>query len=361
MKNIITHSIKSLLNMDTYFTPSLSPTLIKGVDDVTKSNIKLISGNSHPELADAVSNYLRIPLTETTIDSFANTEIRVEIHENIRGDDVYIIQTGTATETQTINDVIMETMLLIDTCRRSHAKTITLIMPNYPYARADKKDRPRVPISAKIIADMFETAGVTRLIAFDLHAAQIQGYYSIPVDNIFSINIFIEYFKKTYFKDLSPSQINTNYILVSPDNGGVRRVMAYASKLKMQVAIMHKQRNYTEKSLVEKTVLIAEDEAITNKTCIVLDDMADTFGTMVKSAETLKAFGAKDVIVAVTHGILSEPAIERLERATIIKECVVTDSVPPKRSPKIKVISSAPLLAEVINRICHKGSISELF
>lgn len=346
-----------------YFTPSLSPTLSKGIGEDVARDIKLISGNSHPELADVVSRYLKIPLTPATIDQFANTEVRVEIHENIRGEDVFILQTGTSTPTKTINDIIMETMLLIDACKRSHANTITLITPNYPYARADKKDRPRVPISAKVIADMFQMAGVTRLIAFDLHAAQIQGYYSIPVDNIFCMNIFIEYFKKTYFKDLTSEEINRNYILVSPDNGGVRRVMAYASKLKMSSAIMHKQRDYTAKSTVERTVLIAEDGALEGKTCIVLDDMADTFGTMAKSTQTLMEFGAKDIIVAVTHGILSEPAMERLDRADHIKECVVTDTVPPKSSPspKLKVISTAPLLAEVINRIAHRGSISDLF
>lgn len=342
------------------FTPRLSPTLSRGIGDVCK-DIKLISGNSHPVLAAKVAKYLKIPLTPVTIDSFSNTECRVEIHENIRAEDVFIIQTGTATETHSINDIIMETMLLIDTCKRSHANTITLITPNYPYARADKKDRPRVPISAKIVADMFEMAGVTRLVAFDLHAAQIQGYYSIPVDNIFCINIFIEYFKETYFKDLTKDEINAKYVLVSPDNGGVRRVMAYASKMEMPVAIMHKQRDYTSKSVVERTILIAEDGAIEGKTCIVLDDMADTFGTMVKSTTTLMEFGAKDVIVAVTHGILSNPAIERLNRANHIKECVVSDTVPAKSSPKLRVISTAPLLAEVINRICHKGSISELF
>lgn len=321
-------------------------------------DIKLIAGNSHPELAKAVSGYLKIPLTLATIDKFANTEIRVEIHENIRGEDVYIIQTGTATKEQSINDVIMETMLLIDTCRRSHAKKITLIMPNYPYARADKKDRPRVPISAKIIANMFQMAGVSRLISFDLHTAQIQGYYDIPVDNIFSINLFIDYFNTNYF---TPPTNKNNYVLVSPDNGGVRRVMAYASKLKMPVAIMHKQRDYTAKSVVEKTILIAEDNLLEGKTCIVLDDMADTFGTMIKSSETLMQYGAKDVIVAVTHGILSGPAIQRLERAKHIKECVIINTVPTPISSKLKVISSSNLIAQVIERIEMKGSISELF
>ncbi len=344
-----------------FFTPTLSPTLSKGIGDEFAKDIKLISGNSHPTLAAKVAEYLKVPLTPVTIDSFANTECRVEIHENIRAEDVFIIQTGAATSTHSINDIIMETMLLIDACKRSHANTITLITPNYPYARADKKDRPRVPISAKIIADMFQMAGVTRLVAFDLHAAQIQGYYSIPVDNIFCMNIFIEYFNDAYFKDLTKDEINSRYVFVSPDNGGVRRVMAYASKLSMPVAIMHKQRDYTAKSTVERTILIADDGAIRGKTCIVLDDMADTFGTMIKSTTTLMGFGAKDVVVAVTHGILSEPAIDRLNRADHIKECVVTDTVPAKLSSKLRVISTAPLLAEVINRVCHKGSISELF
>lgn len=343
------------------FTPSLSPTLIKGIDDIVRKDIKLIAGNSHPDLANAISAYLKVPLTPATIDTFANTEVRVEINENIRGEDVFILQTGTATATQTINDVIMETMLLIDACKRSDTKTITLIMPNYPYARADKKDRPRVPISAKVIADMFERAGVTRLVAFDLHAAQIQGYYSIPVDNIFSINVIIEYLNTIYFKDLSKEEINNRYVLVSPDNGGVRRVMAYASKLKIQAVIMHKQRDHSSKSVVEKTVLIADEGAIEKKTCIILDDMADTFGTMVKSAKTLMEFGAKDIVVAVTHGILSSPALDRIEEASFIKEVIVTDTVPQKRSSKIKTISIAPLTAEVIARICHKDSISELF
>ena len=335
-----------------------NPKLIADGIQYPSAKVKLIAGTSHPELAKVISAYLRVPLTPTVIDTFANSEIRVEIHENIRGENVYIIQTGTSTDTYSINDVIMETMLIIDTCRRSHANTITLIMPNYPYARADKKEKSRVPISAKIVANMFEMAGVSRLITFDLHAAQIQGYYDIPVDNIFSIKLFTAYFENFYFRPVSNKD---NYVLVSPDNGGVRRVSAYASELKMPFAIMHKQRDYTTKNVVEKTILIADEDTIKGKTCIILDDMADTFGTMIKSSETLMDYGAKDVVVAVTHGILSDPAIRRLERAKHIKECVVTDTVPPKASSKIRVINTAYFITEIIKQIDNKGSISKLF
>ena len=253
---------------------------------------------------------------------------------------------------------------MVDACKRSNAKTITVILANYPYARQDKKDRPRTPISAKVVADLLECVGMTRLLVIDLHANQIQGFFNVPVDNLFTRNLVIEHLNYTVFKDLSEEELQEKFILVSPDAGGMKRVAKMADLLKLKSIAMHKVRDHSKKSKVDRTILIG-DEFIENRTCIIIDDMTDTMGTVCKACETLVQSGAKDVIVIVTHGILSGPGVNRLNNCECISRLITSDTLPQKshlkQSNKISVFYVSNLLATCIDRILNNGSISELY
>ena len=346
-------------------------------------NMVGLIGSSHPELGKNIFKMADIPVINCVKDKFANTEIRVEIKDNVRNRDMFIVQTGSFNDnkivkstsvlsseygrgiTRSVNDNLMETLIMIDACRRSAAKSITLIMPCYPYARQDKKDESRAPISAKLVANMLTMAGIDRLIVMDLHASQIQGFFDIPVDNIYSVNLLKSYLEKKVFKDLSTEERQSQFILVSPDAGATKRTLKFSKFLNLNMAIMHKERNYKKKNTVEKTVLICEGDSVVGKTAIICDDMCDTAGTLVKAAETLMEHGAKDVICAITHGIFSGPALERINKSKCIKKIIVSNSLPQEVTrelcSKIEYYDISHLLCDIIKCIGTGESISAMF
>ena len=330
-------------------------------------NMVSLSGSSHPELAKTVSMLSGIRSVKCVSEKFSNTEIRVEITENVRNRDMILFQTGSFNlETgYSVNDNLMETLILIDACRRSGVRSITLIMPCYPYARQDKKDESRAPISAKLVANLLTTAGIDRLVVMDLHASQIQGFFDIPVDNIYSINLLLNHLNSTYFKGLSESERGERFILVAPDAGAAKRTLKFGSVMKLNTVIMHKERDYTKKNTVNKTVLICDSDTIVGKTAIIVDDMCDTAGTMIKAVNTLMENGAESVICAITHGILSGPALERINSCDSIKSVIVSNSLPQdynmRHCDKIECYDISPLISDVLHCIGTGDSLSALF
>lgn len=314
--------------------------------------MKILSGSSHPTLSNEISKYLNIPLTNCTLDKFHNGEIRVEIHENIRHHDVYIVQSGAGTITHTVNDIVMETMIMIDACKRSMAKTITLIMPLFPYSRQDKKNDSRSPISAKVIATMFETAGMNRMVTMDLHAPQIQGFFNVPVDNIYSLPLV---------KNLFSSFGSGDYIIVSPDAGGMARAIKFGKALDIPVYGMYKERNYSVKGLINRMLLIGNKDDVDGKIAIIVDDMSDTAGTLLNCAKTLKEYGVVDCNAIITHGVFSQIGLDRLDNTDVISKIYVSDSVAAINNVKLSYFPIYELLANVIKCLEDGGSISELF
>ena len=307
------------------------------------SHYMLFSGTANPKLAQDIADYLDMPLTGATINRFSDGEINVQISESVRGKDVFIIQPTCAPA----NANLMELLIMTDALKRSSAKSITAVVPYYGYARQDRKAAPRVPISAKLVADMMETAGITRVVTIDLHASQIQGFFNIPVDNLYGAILFMDYIKA---KNLP------NPIIASPDIGGVARARYFANKLGLDMVIVDKRR---ERANVSEVMNIIGD--VEGKDVILIDDMIDTAGTMVKGAEALKAKEANSVMACCTHPVLSGPAIERLKSGAI-DELVVSDTIPVKSScDKIKVLSTAKLLGEVIRRVQNNESVNSLF
>lgn len=327
-------------------------------------NVKLISGRSNVELAKSTSKFLGIPLEECIIEDFANTEINVKLTDTIRGSDIFVISSGCALDGRSINDHLIESLLLCDACRRSNAKSITFITTSFPYARADKKDH-RGPISSKLVIDLIVASGANRIISVDLHSGQIQGFADIPFDNLYSINNMIYHFKNGIFKDKTNEELNKEYILVSPDAGGIKRIESYAKKLGIDFIILHKQRNYSQKNTVDKSILVGEHHLLKDKIAIVGDDMIDTCGTMVKGIEVLMEKGARGVILFATHGIFSGPALERIMKTDAILKVIVTNSLPQqeniKKCPKIECIDMGPFIGDVIKRLTTGLSVSELF
>ena len=324
--------------------------------------MKIISGSSNNPLAQKIAHNLNIPLCKCLLEKFSNTEIRVEIKENIRNEDVFIIQTGGYCDSYSINDYIMECLIMIDACKRSMTKSITLVMPCFAYARQDKKDESRAPISAKLLANLLEKAGINRLVVMDLHASQIQGFFDIPVDNIYSFPIINEHFKNTYFKGLTQEEIQKKYVLVSPDAGAIKRTLKFAKLMKLKAVFMHKERNYEISNTVDNMMIVGNPEYIQNKTAIILDDMCDTGGTLVKCAELLKENGASNIICCVTHGILSGPAIQRIHDSKEIDKMIVSNSINQDSTlDKLEIIDISMLLSNVIECILSGGSISSLF
>ncbi|WP_394954929.1 ribose-phosphate pyrophosphokinase [uncultured Helicobacter sp.] len=304
---------------------------------------KIFCGSAHPEFGSEISKYLDIVLSSASITRFSDGEINVQIGESVRGKDVFIIQPTCAPT----NDNLMELLIMTDALKRSAANTINAVVPYFGYARQDRKAAPRVPISAKLVANIIQNAGINRLITMDLHAGQIQGFFDIPVDNLYGSVIFRDYIKSKHFSDP---------IVASPDIGGVARARYFADKLGLDLVIVDKKREKANQSEVMN--IIGE---VGGKDVILIDDMIDTAGTMCKAADVLKQRGAKSVIALGTHPVLSGPAFDRIE-SSVLDEVVVTNSIPlARKSDKIKVLSVVPLFAEVIRRIHHNESVDSLF
>lgn len=314
----------------------------------TQKHLLLLTGRSHPELADAVAEHLGIDLTPVTAHDFANGEIFVRFRESVRGGDAFVLQSHTTP----INKWIMEQLIMVDALKRASAKRITVIVPFYGYARQDKKHRGREPISARLMADLFKTAGANRLMTVDLHTSQIQGFFDGPVDHLFALPLLAGHVARR----VDRSKIT----VVSPDAGRVRVAERWTDVLGAPLAIIHKRRDPDIPNQVRVLEVVGD---VKDRICVVVDDMIDTGGTIVKAAETLFENGASDVIVAATHGILSEPAGERLQNSRI-SEVIVTDTLPipmDHRFQKLTVLSIAPLLATAINEVFTDGSVTRMF
>lgn len=310
------------------------------------NGLALFTGNSNPELAKSICERLDISLTDVLVSQFSEGEIRVEIKENIRGKDVFIIQ-STCPPT---NNNLMELLILTDAARRASANRITAVLPYYGYARQDRKDQPRVPITAKLVANLIVAAGATRVLTMDLHASQIQGFFDIPVDHLYGINSLCEYFNDKKLKNL---------VVVSPDVGGIKMARAYAKRLGASLAIVDKRRNSPESTSVMHIL-----GNVKGKNAILVDDICATAGSLIEAVAALKKKGVQEVYAAISHGILSGKALERIKKCKALKELVITNSIPlskEKQISKIKHVSIASLLAEAIRRIHDEESISCLF
>ena len=310
--------------------------------------MKILACNSNKELAEAISSYIGVKLADATIRKFADGEIFVKINENIRGEDVYIIQSTSPP----VNDHLMELLITIDAARRASAQTITAVIPYFGYGRQDRKDEGRTSISAKLVANLITSSGANRVITTDLHAGQIQGFFDIPLDNLFSVNEMIKDMEKISFE-------KNTLAIVSPDVGGVVRARAFAKRINASLVIIDKRR---EKAGESEVMNIIGD--IDNKTCILLDDIADSAGTLCNAAIALKKNGAKEIYSYIVHGVLSKDAVEKIKNSDI-KELVLTDSIQAsekiKNTKNIRHISIAPLMGEAIKRINSNSSVSALF
>ena len=309
--------------------------------------MKILSGTSNQRLSKDISKQLKLKLINTNIKRFADGEIYIEINENIRGNSVFVIQ-STSTPA---NDNLMELLLCIDALRRSSAKNITAVIPYFGYARQDRKVAPRTSISAKVVSNLITNAGANRIVTVDLHAGQIQGFFDIPVDNLFTTPLFARYIKRK-FK-------TKNLVCVSPDVGGVQRTRGLATKIKADLAIIDKRRPEPGKSEVMNII-----GDVKGKNCIIVDDIIDSGGTIINAVEALKKEGAIDVFVFITHAVLSGEALDKIKKSKI-KKLIITDTIDNtlkiKNNSKIEVISIAPLMAEAINRISNSTSVSDLF
>lgn len=309
--------------------------------------IKLFTGTAHREMAKEVASYLKIQLGDATVSTFSDGEILVRLNENVRGSDVFVLQPTS----MPVNDNIMELLLIIDALKRSSSGRITAVIPYYGYARQDRKVQPRVPISAKMVADLITSVGTNRVLTVDLHAGQIQGFFNIPVDNLYAIPVLLEHIKQKY--DLN------NLVLVSPDAGGVERTRAFAKRIQCSIAIIDKRR---EKANECEVMNVIGD--VDKMDALILDDMVDTAGTMVQAAAALKYKGARRVSAACTHAVLSGSACERIN-GSAIEEMIVTNTIPldskKEQCRKLTVLSIAPLLGEAVKRIHEESSISSLF
>lgn len=313
---------------------------------MTPDRIKIFSGTANPALAGEICRCLGIELGRAMVRQFSDGEDYIQIQENVRGADVFVIQ-STCTP---VDRHLMELLFMIDALKRASAERITAVLPYYGYARQDRKDKPRVPISAKLVAKLLETAGADRILALDLHAAQIQGFFDVPVDHLFSSPVMIDYFRPLNIPKLT---------VVSPDAGGVERARAFAKRLSAPLAIIDKRRE--EANVAEVMNVVGE---VAGRNCLIVDDLIDTAGTLVKGAEALLEKGAASVSACATHAVLSGPALERIE-ASQLKEVVFSNSIPfseeAKRMPKLKSLSVGPLLARAIQSIHEETSVSILF
>ena len=307
--------------------------------------LKIFTGNANPELAKEICDYLGLPLGEAFVGRFNNGEVQIMIDESVRGKDVFIIQPTS----YPVNDNLMELMVMADALKRASARHITAVVPYYGYARQDRKTRGREPITAKLVANLMQTAGITRLVTIDLHAGQIQGFFDVPVDHLFGASILAKYINEKNMEDV---------IVVSPDLGGVTRARDLADRIGAPIAIIEKKR--PEPGVAKVMNLIGD---VAGKNCIIIDDIVDTAGSLVEGAKALEEFGAKSVTAAVTHAVLTDPASERIASSNI-KELIVTNTIPLPENcnlPNITQLSVAPLLGEAIMRIFHEVSVSNLF
>lgn len=311
------------------------------------ANLKVFSGTANLKLAEEICQHLEIKIGQANTSRFSDGEYNFQIMENVRGKDCFIVQPTC----RPVDSNIMELLIMLDAFRRSSAKRITAVIPYYGYSRKDRKDRPRVPISSKLVANLITEAGADRVLLFDLHAGQIQGFFDIPSDHLFAAPVLVKYFQELALQNLT---------VVAPDAGGVERARAYAKRLGAELAIIDKRRDYDRLGEVEVLHVVGEVEG---RTALIVDDMIDTAGTLVKAAEALKRNGAETVYATATHAVFSDPAIERIE-ASPLKEVVVTNSIPTDdacRSSKVKCMSVAGLLAQAILSIHDETSVSKLF
>ena len=306
----------------------------------------ILSGRAHPSLTERICDYLQIPQGKVRLYNFSDGENGCQIEENVRGGDVFVVQSTCPP----VNDNLMELLIMLDACRRSSANRITAVIPYFGYARQDRKDRPRVPITAKLVSDLLTSSGASRILTMDLHAAQIQGFFNIPVDHLFAAPVLIDELRDLDLPDL---------VMVSPDAGGVERARAFAKRLHAGLAIVDKRR--TSPNQAEVMHVIGEVEG---KTCVIVDDIIDTAGTLVKTVEVLHARGARRVLAAGVHPVLSGPAMDRLE-SSVVEQVIVTDTTPlgerAAACGKIRQLSVAELLGEAIRRIHEAKSVSSLF
>lgn len=308
-------------------------------------NLRLLAGNANPELAKEIAEHLGIKLIDAQVGHFNNGEIQVMISESIRGKDIFIIQPTS----QPVNDNLMELLIMTDACKRASARSVTAVVPYYAYARQDRKTRGREPISAKLVANLMSAAGLNRVVTVDLHAGQIQGFFDIPVDHLAAAPALADYFKELQLEDM---------VVISPDLGGVTRARKMADLLDTGIAIIEKRR--PQPGCAEVMNLIGD---VKGKTCIMIDDMVDTAGSLCEGAKALMRMGAKEVYACCSHGILTDPAVQRIQDSAI-KQLVVTNTIPldpKKKTDKIVSISLAPMLAEFISCIYENGSVSRLF
>ncbi len=308
--------------------------------------LKIFSGNSNPPLSHAICRYLGMELCKAVVRTFSDGETLVEIGENVRGSDVFVIQPTCPP----VNQNLMELLIMIDALRRASARRITAVIPYYGYGRQDRKVAPRTPITAKLVADLITTPGARRVLAMDLHAGQIQGFFNIPVDNLFAAPVLLKYIREHFLENL---------VMVSPDAGGVERTRAFAKRLDAQLAIIDKRRERPNESQAMNII-----GNVNGKNVVILDDMVDTAGTLCQAAQALHEHGAKVIHACITHPVLSGPAIERIE-ASPISKLIVTNTIPlrpeAQKFRKIEVLSVAELLGEAIRRIHNEDSVSSLF
>lgn len=308
--------------------------------------LAVLSGNANPELAKDICKYLKIKLSDAFVSRFSEGEIRVKINENVRGKDVFVVQPTCPPP----NDNLMELLIMIDALKRASANRITAVMPYFGYARQDRKDQPRVPITAKLVANLLTVAGANRVLTMDLHAGQIQGFFDIPVDHLFAVGVFIDHLSKS---------MNKNMVVVSPDVGSIKMARAYAKRIMADLAIIDKRRISPEKA--EVMHILGE---VKGKDCLIVDDLIATGSSLVEAAQTLRKAGAKNIHAAITHAVLSGPAIEYIDKCQALTKLFITDSIPLgalNRHPKIGVLSVASLLGEAIKRIHNEESVSCLF
>jgi ribose-phosphate pyrophosphokinase len=309
--------------------------------------IKILAGNSNLALAEEICGQLDVPLARTSVKTFADGETWIQVHENVRGSDVFVIQSTCSP----VNHHLMELLLIIDALKRASADRITAVFPYFGYARQDRKDQPRVPISARLVANLIERAGADRVLALDLHAAQIQGFFDIQVDHLFVTPVMLDHFKAFPIEDLT---------VVSPDAGGVERARAFAKRLQAPLAIIDKRRDQPN---VAEVMNIVGD--VQGRNCLVVDDLIDTAGTLTKAADALASQGAASVRACATHGVLSGPALDRIMASPTLQEVIITNSIPlspaAAQCGKIRVLSVAKLLARAIDSIHGETSISVLF
>ncbi len=318
----------------------------KPVRTMRFNHFKVFTGNANPALASEICYELGCPVAAANVRHFSDGEVHLQIQENVRGADVFVVQ-PTCTP---VDRNLMELLLMMDALKRASAERITAVLPYYGYARQDRKDRPRMPISARLVASLIERAGADRILALDLHAAQIQGFFDVPVDHLFAAPVMVDYFDELRGEDLT---------VVSPDAGGVERARAFGKRLGSPLAIIDKRRS--DVNVAEVMHIIGD---VAGQHCLIVDDLIDTAGTLVKAAEALLEQGAKSVRACATHAVLSGPAVERIEQSAI-EEVIVTNSIPIREEAdnctRLKQLSVAPLLAKAIQSIHEDGSVSTLF